>query len=236
MQLIKYFHLTEYTRWKRIFSTSAPEIVIGVGLTRPLLKAARDLGIKTIEVQHGTITRETTWRNWFSKFDNVYHSPDIYLGWDEFFRHAFEGTQIDFQVMGGFRSCYTSSSKNEIYDFLYCLTYKSFGIFNYCVVNKEFLLHMQKYRNSRVLIKMHPLTYRKTDLLIISCYLRFIGIDFDIAANMTFDKVIGLTKNIVSIPSSTFWEASFAGKGIISIGVPSSEYFSETIIQTCTII
>lgn len=65
------------TFWRRVFCRSNPSFLLGIGLSDSELRAARELGIRSFEIQHGDFTASDLDAYWPN------HCPDFFLLWGE---------------------------------------------------------------------------------------------------------------------------------------------------------
>ena len=67
--------------WEKVLLKTSPVVILGIGLPQELLEVANELAIPTIEVQHGSINRDSCLRYWPS------FRPSLFFSWNDFTRN-----------------------------------------------------------------------------------------------------------------------------------------------------
>jgi hypothetical protein len=74
--------------WNRRFQKNRPDAVFGIGLTAQEIKAAKNLGVKTFEIQHGVFEKEAVQFYWPTQ------APDFMCLWPTSDSHLLQGSGI----------------------------------------------------------------------------------------------------------------------------------------------
>ena len=86
--------------WLNFLSRTKPKILIGIGLTDGLIGICSELGIKTIEVQHG-IFSDAELRNWWQySSDGQRYGPDLFVTWDDHYSDIASTLKINSLTVG----------------------------------------------------------------------------------------------------------------------------------------
>jgi len=86
--------------WLNFLARTKPKLLIGIGLTDGLLGICSELGIKTIEVQHG-IFSDAELRNWWQySGDGQRYGPDLFVTWDDHYSEIASTLKINSLTVG----------------------------------------------------------------------------------------------------------------------------------------
>lgn len=154
--------------WLNFLSLAKPKIVIGIGVTGVLLATCKELGIKTIEVQHGVFDSEELEKWWPGSLRTSNDVPDLLLTWDEYYSKI--ANELDVSTLTvGYPHYFLNIVPEEVnllngpHSRRICVVAtlscrEETGIDPWGMINQQMHLSLLKLleQNFRVLLRIHP--------------------------------------------------------------------------------
>lgn len=239
MGKIKYLiQAKQVVEWEKILLRIKPKQIIGIGLPRPLIIAAKLMNIPSIEVQHGILTANTIEFYWNFSYNNIDCKPNAILGWDVFFKDLVEDYGIQFILLDEVWPLIISSNKAERYkhDILILLDYKSIFFFNFFAVNYKLALYLMRLRNiegSKVFcVKLHPVSYNIFNRILARIYFGVIGIKIELSKNLSLTEVLPHFSQVLTSKSASVWEVWNSRKEILHFGDLPLDWYDQKIVNS----
>ena len=86
--------------WYNFLNGVKPKVLIGIGLTDVILKICGELGIKTIEVQHGIFSEGDPAKWWEYSNRGGRYGPDLFFTWDDHYSNIAATLRINSHTIG----------------------------------------------------------------------------------------------------------------------------------------
>jgi hypothetical protein len=99
--------------WTNFLVKTKPRVIMGIGLTEVLLEVSRNLGIKTIEYQHGIFGESDFRRWWLSGVNNRLNYPDLFMTWDDYYSDIARNAGANTLTIG-YPYCFRSPIEKKI--------------------------------------------------------------------------------------------------------------------------
>ena len=227
---VKKFLLT-YKLYKIILSKTKPkEIYIVVSYGRAeLIKAAKDLNIKTIEFQHGTFSKYHlgySYPNYKGKLD---YFPDEFWVWNDYWKNL-----IDFPII---------KENVKIYPFRYLeelkKKYKYDKILNQLVVlgqggltdrmANKILENYEFFKDKKIIFKLHPEEYGRSHMYKNLNNLLKIHKDIKVVEDVDLYELLSKSKYQAGVFSTALYEGIEFGCKTILFNLPGIEYMDKFI-------
>ena len=221
--------IVTYDIYKTILQRTNPKkvyLVVGYGRSE-LIKACKDLGIKTIELQHGTFSQYHLGYSYPDKQELDYF-PNEFWVWNEYWKNL-----IEFSI----------SQKNvKVYPFKYLEKEKQYynldKIKNQIVVlgqggitdrmAKKILDNISLFRHKKIIFKLHPEEYGRSHLYLNLKTLKNI-LNIDILENTDLYKLLSESEYQAGVFSTALYEGvEFECKTIL-FDLPGIEYMDKFI-------
>lgn len=236
---IKYLiQAKQVDEWEKILLRIKPERIIGIGLPRPLIIAAKLMNIPSIEVQHGILTSNTIEFYWNFPYNNIDCKPNAILGWDVFFKDLVEDYGIQFILLDEVWPQIISSNKAERnkHNILILLDYKSIFFFNFFAVNYQLALYLMRFRNVEerkvFCVKLHPVSYNIFNRILARIYFGVIGIKIELSKNLSLTEVLPHFSQVLTSKSASVWEVWNSRKEILHFGDLPLDWYDQKIVNS----
>lgn len=218
--------------WLHLLEENSISALVGIGLSSASIDAARDLGIKTIEVQHGNLDQNSSKRYW------QYSQPDILLSWDTWSSNQAEKFISDSRVIGHPINSEQSSTiahsalqESEDDNICVALQYKRLGYIVIPFISPEIfrLLRSENFfLKQKLLFRLHPIIdARPIRRFFLSMSLRILFPKSPIhrPRDTSIEHTIAMSKALVTDTSSTAYEFGLMGKPSLVTNLISRENF-----------
>ena len=232
--------------WMNFLSYSKPKVVIGVGLTDIVLETCSELGIKTIECQHGIFSENELKRWWKapSKADSYF--PDLFVTWD---RHYSEiatklginaltlGYPFDFSKIDQHEAILqerTQSSEVSIVATLSCRETSGIDPWGMIDADMDFAISALLGSGFRVYLRVHPMAEKdSTRRVKVSRWLnlRYPGSEVIFPSEETILRSLQVADIHITVSSSTILEASYLGIPTLCFSTECLSWFPDQIMN-----
>jgi len=229
LKRIKSF-LISYPIYKKLLQKTSPKeiyVVVSYGRSE-LIKAAKDLGIKVIEFQHGTFSKYHLGYSYPNYNGELDYFPDEFWVWNEYWKNL-----IDFPI---------KKENVKIYPFKYLeLQKKNYSlqkIKNQMVVlcqggltdsmAKRILDNLERFKQYKLIFKLHPEEYGKSHLYKNLMQLKS-QLDIEIVEDIDLYQLLAKSQYQAGVFSTALYEGIEFGCKTILFNLPGIEYMDKFI-------
>jgi hypothetical protein len=225
--------------WKTVIRDNQITTLVGIGLDRSAIDAARDLGVQSIEVQHGAFGTEGAKKHWGK------YPPDVLLTWNFWFAGQARKFVEDVRVIGHPISQKFSQEQEEETtavsdDIAVCvaLQYKRWGFFvlpNVGADLLEVLVQNASVNKERLIFRLHPIIdsrpVRKM-LQIAFVRYRFPKSQIHEPQKTSLYESIKSSKALITEASSTAYEFGLLGRPSLILDMTQRAKFEELFVAS----
>jgi hypothetical protein len=232
--------------WRNFLLCSKPKVLIGIGLTDVMLDACSELGIKTIECQHGVFSEVELKRWWNAPTGAINYFPDLFMTWDEYYSEIASklgmsaltlGYPFDFSKIGQHEAIsqqVPDDSRGTILATLSCR--ESNGIDPWGMINTDLDFAISELIRSgfRVQLRVHPMAERAfIRRFHISRWLsqRYPGSHVIFPSERTIIQSLKMADIHLTVSSSTILEAAYLGIPTLCLSNESLSWFPKQLVS-----
>lgn len=232
--------------WMNFLLHAKPKVVIGVGLTDILLETCSELGIKTIECQHGVFSENELKRWWKAPSKADSNFPDLFVTWD---RHYSEiatklginaltlGYPFDFSKIEHDEAILqqpTRSAEASIVATLSCRETSGIDPWGMIDTNMDFAISVLLGSGFRVQLRVHPMAEKGfIRRFKVSRWLsqRYPGCEVIFPSNETILQSLKAADIHLTVSSSTMLEAAYLGIPTLCFSTECLSWFPDQIMN-----
>ena len=189
-------------------------MVIGIGLSQPLLEAARELGIKSVEVQHGLLNEGTLDKHFGDRI------PDVFLAWNQKSAEIAEARGMSSLIVGNpvsFGEAISVAKEKQKLPLCVALQYERILglVLPMQHPSLSAVLEQAASQGKKIIFRLHPVVESKTMARAISVVwlrLRWPGNAVHFPSKFTIEDSANLTQGLVTWKSGTAYEFTLLGK------------------------
>ncbi len=228
------FFKFRYIVYKKVFQNKKPKqiyLVVGYGWLAPMISAAKDLKIETIELQHGTFSEYHLGYSFPNQKTPVDYFPDKFWTWNYFWKHMcrlpIEDDNIgiySFKYLDEERKKFTAVKKRP--DQIVVISQGAIGY----KLAEEVLRNIDKLESYKIKYKLHPGEYgiwQKNPALVTLSRLPNVQILADNAVPLY--QLLAESKYLVGVFSTAVFEGLDFGCELILVDLPGIEYMKNLI-------
>ena len=232
--------------WKNFLLYSKPKVVIGIGLTDLMLEVCSELGIKTIECQHGVFSAAELKRWWRTPSEVTDYFPDLFVTWD---RHYSEiatklginaltlGYPFDFSKIDHDEAILqqpTRSAEASIVATLSCRETSGIDPWGMIDTNMDFAISVLLGSGFRVQLRVHPMAEKGfIRRFKVSRWLsqRYPGCEVIFPSDETILQSLKAADIHLTVSSSTMLEAAYLGIPTLCFSTECLSWFPDQIMN-----
>lgn len=219
------------SKWlKSLLKKLEPELIIEIVGYNRLVKhvniAAKELNIKTIELQHGYISEQHPSYNFSIGINNVQTFPE-YLGvWSDYYKDKMNPPiKVDNIIKCGFKY-FDEQSKRAQKKKQNTILFISQGTIGNNL--GKLAIQIAKKAPNQIVYKLHPGEMQDAKSRYLNLYnVNNLTVDDEKASDL-YERILE-AKVVVGVYSTALIEAASLGKKVIIVGLPGWEYFKELI-------
>jgi hypothetical protein len=232
--------------WINFLSNSKPRVVIGIGLTDVLLETCKEMGIKTIECQHGVFSEIELKRWWHVPTKSKSSYPDLLLTWHSYYSKITKELGISALTVGypfnfpeidqceTFPCEPTTSSREFIVATLSCREVSGIDTWGMIDKNMDCALNLLIKQGYQVCLRIHPIAEKGLIRRIqITRWLnrRYRGAEVVFPSDVNILNSLKSASIHLTVSSSTILEASYLGIPTLSLSSECLAWFPPELTE-----
>lgn len=232
--------------WKNFLLCSKPRVLIGIGMTDVILEVCSELGIKTIECQHGVFNEMELKRWWAEPSSAINYFPDLFVTWDRYYCEIASKLGINALTLGypydfskivereAISQQVNKDSRGNIVATLSCR--ETNGIDPWGMINTDIDLAISALIRSgiRVLIRVHPMAEKDfMRRFNVSRWLskRYPGSQVIFPSEKSILQSLKMADIHLTVSSSTILEAAYLGIPTLCLSNETLSWFPKQLVS-----